>query len=228
MRRQLKRVILLVFLTCVLLLPIVSAETTIQGTVYDMFLNEIDKAVITITTEPIQTVVSTNGEYSLRVPQGTYTITAMYETPSEQYTVEEPLTITSDGVFTIDLILAPTLDDFDELTTESEEFMLEEPESSKTGLIATIIVLFLILLYLRMAKKHFVNNDDLKSEADELLEKVYRFIKEEGGRTTQKDIRKQFPSSEAKVSLMITELEEQGRVKKIKKGRGNIIIITGK
>jgi uncharacterized membrane protein len=43
-------------------------------------------------------------------------------------------------------------------------------------------------------------------------------------RVTQKEIRKSFPMSEAKISLIITDLESQGKVRKIKKGRGNVII----
>ncbi len=57
------------------------------------------------------------------------------------------------------------------------------------------------------------------------LEGVLSAIKEEGGRTTQKDIRKKIPLSEAKISLMISELEAKGKLQKIKKGRGNIIIL---
>ena len=59
-------------------------------------------------------------------------------------------------------------------------------------------------------------------------EGVLNFIKDEGGRTTQKDIRKKIPLSEAKISLMISELESSGDVKKIKKGRGNIIVLNKK
>jgi uncharacterized membrane protein len=50
-------------------------------------------------------------------------------------------------------------------------------------------------------------------------------VRSEGGRTTQKDLRRAIPYSEAKISLMIAELESQGKLKKIKKGRGNIIIL---
>ena len=50
-------------------------------------------------------------------------------------------------------------------------------------------------------------------------------IKKEGGRISQKDLRKQIPLSEAKISLMIAELESKGVIDKIKKGRGNIIIL---
>ena len=59
------------------------------------------------------------------------------------------------------------------------------------------------------------------------LQKIIELLKSQQGRTTQKEIRKQLPQSEAKISLMIAELEKKGLVKKIKKGRGNIIILNG-
>ncbi|MEK6827817.1 MAG: hypothetical protein AABX78_00550, partial [Nanoarchaeota archaeon] len=63
---------------------------------------------------------------------------------------------------------------------------------------------------------------------DNDLEHLIKIIKKEDGRTTQKDIRKQIPLSEAKISLMIAELEHKGIIEKIKKGRGNIIILKRK
>lgn len=62
-------------------------------------------------------------------------------------------------------------------------------------------------------------------ESDEITKKIIEIIKEEGGRTTQKYIRKRIPFSEAKISLAITDLESKGKLQKIKKGRGNIIIL---
>ena len=56
------------------------------------------------------------------------------------------------------------------------------------------------------------------------LNKILSLLKKNKGRMTQREIRKEFPLSEAKVSLMITELESMDKVKKIKKGRGNVII----
>ncbi|MEW5955471.1 MAG: carboxypeptidase regulatory-like domain-containing protein [Candidatus Micrarchaeota archaeon] len=45
-----------------------------------------------------------------------------------------------------------------------------------------------------------------------------------GGRMTQKELRKALPhASEAAVSMDLTELEDAGAVKKIKKGRGNVV-----
>ena len=70
-------------------------------------------------------------------------------------------------------------------------------------------------------KKEFHDEDDgLKNLID--------IIKKENGRTTQKELRKQIPLSEAKISLMIAELEHKGVIEKIKKGRGNIIILKKK
>ncbi len=60
---------------------------------------------------------------------------------------------------------------------------------------------------------------------EQLVKEVIEFIESQGGSTTQKDIRKKFTSSEAKISLVITELAHKDRIEKIKKGRGNIIVL---
>ncbi len=62
--------------------------------------------------------------------------------------------------------------------------------------------------------------EDLK-EIIEILDKL-------GGRMTQIDLRGRLNCSEAKVSLMITDLEDRGLVHKVKKGRGNIILLRSK
>lgn len=60
---------------------------------------------------------------------------------------------------------------------------------------------------------------------DKLVSQVLKVLKENGGSLTQKDIRKNFTSSEAKISLVLAELEHKGQIEKIKKGRGNIIVL---
>ncbi|MFH1209912.1 MAG: winged helix-turn-helix transcriptional regulator [archaeon] len=61
-------------------------------------------------------------------------------------------------------------------------------------------------------------------DEDEELNKIHNMIKQ-AKRITQKDIRKQTGLSEAKISLVISQLESEGKIKKIKKGRTNVIII---
>jgi uncharacterized membrane protein len=90
-------------------------------------------------------------------------------------------------------------------------------------MIAIIVVLafFLIKKHNQQPKiKEIINTekDDITQFIDE--------IKKVGGRITQKNLRGKFQQySEAKVSLIITEMENKGIIGKIKKGRGNIIIL---
>jgi len=63
-----------------------------------------------------------------------------------------------------------------------------------------------------------------EKEPDEYYDKVLTMLKNHK-RMTQKEIRKEIPLSEAKISLIITEMEHKGIVQKIKKGRGNVIVL---
>ena len=67
---------------------------------------------------------------------------------------------------------------------------------------------------------------DAESAIPSDLQEVLSIIREHEGRITQKDLRLRLNCSEAKASLMITDLEDRGLVKKVKKGRGNVIILT--
>ena len=238
MKKQNITKIITIILAMLTFSPLVNAAT-IQGSVYDIFLEELDKAIITVDTEPKQMAVSKDGSYSFEIPPGEYTILATYYGEEETYELEEGIKINEGGVYTLDLILTPVLgddilgDDVNNFGNFSEDNLKldEEKESSNLGIIITIIALLIIISYLHFAKSHFIKDLDesnLKSETEEDLEKLLKFLKEQGGRSTQKEIRKKFPSSEAKISLMITELESKKLVKKIKKGRGNIIILTKK
>lgn len=69
-------------------------------------------------------------------------------------------------------------------------------------------------------------SDELADLPSDLRE-VVGIISGNGGRITQKDLRGRLRHSEAKVSLMISDLENRGVVQKFKKGRGNVIILIG-
>jgi len=69
---------------------------------------------------------------------------------------------------------------------------------------------------------------ELHDELPDDLRELYDIILKKGGRTTQKDLRKEVIYGEAKVSLMIADLEDRGLIKKIKRGRSNIIIAENK
>ncbi len=207
----------------------------IEGTVYDIELNSVKDAIIEIDTTPKQSFVSKNSTYSFDVPIGKYTITAKHE----QGIAQEKITIKDDGDYNIDLILFPDFSEEVEILDESDldvsTAYTEETKYSWYYFIGFLIVLIIFIAVIFNYKKKLETK--LKEEIKEIkeikkeedleadLKELVAFIKKEGGRITQKDLRKHFPQSEAKISLMVAELEHKGKIKKIKKGRGNIITL---
>ncbi|MBS3095711.1 hypothetical protein J4231_03450 [Candidatus Woesearchaeota archaeon] len=203
----------------------IASAATIQGIVYDLSLNPVDKSIVEVNSIPQQRYVSQDGKYSLSLPKGSYMITAKYN----DNLAAENITIADDGIYNLDLFLFPLLD---EDITEDINIDIQ-PEKSNylpymIAFIALIAISSLVLLLYYIRKKKHANTQINPVENESLVDdkqKILDIIKKQGNRTTQKDIRKEISLSEAKVSLVIAELEHESKVKKIKKGRGNIIII---
>jgi uncharacterized membrane protein len=218
--------------------PVLGA--TIHGTVYDLDLNTV-QAVVEISTTPRQVMVAKNGTYSFNVAQGNYTISANYT--KLLLATTESIIVNKEGDYILDLILFPDLSEEESLMNETLEVIeYDEPTAPKYWMWAfpVLILLAVVALLYWKKKKHPESKKESAKPADKSaspekleakpaqkadLAEIIAFIKKEGGRTTQKDLRKAIPYSEAKISLMIAELESKGKVKKIKKGRGNIIIL---
>jgi len=136
-----------------------------------------------------------------------------------------------EGTFNLDLFLIDDLSDLDEYYNEPDIDEDLDPTTKKTYweyIFLTILILIIIgvIIYLKSKPKPIPPiTPIIKEEPKNLATQVLNFIEKEE-RATQKDIRKQFPYSEAKISLIISELEHNNKIKKIKKGRGNIIIIN--
>lgn len=217
----------IVYLIMVLLVSSFALGATIGGYVYSYDLEKQSKAVVTIDTEPKQTMVTDDGSYTFSVGKGSYNVTAQYREDGEliSYVVEE-VHIVEDGSYSLDLILFPSLVEEEELMEQIDD---SEPELEQDytlfyvlggiGLVLLVVVVFLVWY---VHKKN--SRRDLILERD-ISDDVLAFVKKEGGRVTQKEIRNNFPSSEAKISLVITELEHKGKVERIKKGRANIVVL---
>lgn len=77
-------------------------------------------------------------------------------------------------------------------------------------------------------KEHVTNSiilSDGPVPAD--LQEILDILRSQGGRMTQKDMRKRLKYSEGKVSLMLLDLEKRGKIQKFKKGRGNVLFLVG-
>jgi len=218
--------VVILLLMLLLLIP-VAFSATIYGTIYDLSLNKADNVKVEVNTEPRQFYVSKNGSYAFNVPIGNYNVKA------EQHignllvsSVTENITIKDNGVYVLDLILFPKIEE--ELENDIEVIQIPDRRFDFLPVIILLLaVAFLIYFFKRKktVKKEVEREyNDIQAESD--LDEIIKIIKEEGGRATQKDIRKKIPLSEAKISLMIAQLESEGKIKKIKKGRGNIIILN--
>lgn len=200
--------------------------TVIHGSVYDLELNILRQAVVEIDTLPRQLMVSQNGSYAFSVPPGSYVITARQS--KLDLVAAENITVSQEGEYVLDLILFPDLSPEEGFLNET----LDVPEYDEppvrlpvTGIVLLVLAVLAGLAWWYWKKRARPAPVEKKVNAKADLEEILAFVRKEGGRTTQKDLRRAIPYSEAKISLMITELESQGKLKKIKKGRGNILVL---
>jgi uncharacterized membrane protein len=214
-----------------LMLPSVLG-VTIHGSIYDFGLNKLPNSVIEINSTPRQQMVAKNGTYSFNVMPGEYELHAWNNKTDSEFV--ENIISRVEGDYVIDFILLPNIETNEEFFADTEAPIEEILKAKPSSLWLIWLVVFAVLAYLvykvsRRPEKVTEKVKEIIREIREVsiseeLRKIMEFIETEGGRTTQKDIRKQFPYSEAKISLMIDELEAKGLVKRVKKGRGNLIL----
>lgn len=223
---------------------------TIRGTVYDLDLLPVENTIIEIDTIPNQRMVAQDGSYQFSVPNGDYHIKAMADQGDSTFVVTiENISVQDEGSYVLDLFLFPDLEEEDEILQDIDIDVAEDIEDEEQprwilygailGMFIVVLIIFFKLLPLMRKKtdgskkkEEAVEKKTAEEETREKegiiegdLDKVVAILKKQNGRITQKDLRKELPLSEAKVSLMVAELEHQGRIKKIKKGRGNILIL---
>jgi len=243
MNKQFLAFFLLIF--CCSLLFVSAA--TLKGSVYDSKLNLENDVLIEISTTPLQKMLSKDGKYEFNVPPGEYILSAR----KGIIEVREETKIVKEGVFVVDLFLLPDFTAEDELWLAAGEQIGEDPlaDSETAGnewWRYALIILILSVLGWRFAKmrrkygslpsfrrkmkaEHAKTLEQHKQEIAQepgYLDEVLLTIQKHDGRISQKQLRNEMLHlSEAKISLILTELEHKGKIEKIKKGRGNVIVI---
>lgn len=203
----------------IFVIQVVNAAT-LHGTIYDLSLEKTSNVIIEINSSPKQRYVSKEGSYSFNLPPGSYKLTArQIESNITLSSTEDFINVIDDGDYVLDLFLFTNFEEEESLYIDDIEII----DYKTTNYL--LIVLIIVLLCIAGIILYYFTKRKVVIHGDEDLNKIFAFIKSQGGRTTQKEIRKQTPLSEAKVSLIISELEAKGVVQKIKKGRGNIIIL---
>jgi len=115
----------------ILLIVISAAQAaTIEGNVYDFYLNKVETGKVTISSEPIQQIVLTDASYSFEVEPGEYDLIA-YQLDDGKIisATKETITVGKDGTYNIDLILFPYFES-ENILKESEDLFQEQKETS--------------------------------------------------------------------------------------------------
>ena len=238
-----KKSVLIVFMF--LLTVSLASAATLKGTIYNENLELEADVLIEIDTKPEQKSLTKDGTYELELSPGMYILTAK----RGDIEITESIQIVKEGIFVYDIFLLPDFKDEDELWAETEEDLLAEDEETSSSnrtwayIITVIIVIFSITRIIRARKRYGplkIFRRNIKKESKKSVEqhkkelesepgyiqKAVDIIKKHDGRISQKQLRKEMLYlSEAKVSLIVTELEHKGKVEKVKKGRGNVIIL---
>lgn len=221
----------------------------VHGNIYGPGLELLKNSVIEVNSTPKQSLIAADGAYSFELAPGSYAIEALYSDQKLLFYAKEEINIEAEGNYVYDLILfeIPEIEEleFDESELALIEELLKEKEKPIMAVIATIAaiiivigiaVAYLLYRYKKLGQKKKpkrkkrkvkkVKEEALAISPDATLNEVLALIKKEK-RITQKEIRKNMNVSEAKISLIITDLEDHGLIKKIKRGRGNVIIYQG-
>ena len=234
------------FLIITLILCSIAQATTLKGIVYNNELNSEENVLIEINTIPAQKYLAKDGSYTFEVPPGKYILTAK----KNPFETTENIEIIKEGTYIYDLFLTPNLEEEEELWNEtninylqSTENLIEEKTPLWSYLILGIISLYAIYRIYQARKKYgplYIFRKRIKQENQKTTEQIKQelsqepdhfnkaltIIQQHQGRITQKELRKEMLYlSEAKVSLIVTELEHKQKIEKIKKGRGNVIIL---
>ena len=113
----------------------------------------------------------------------------------------------------------------------------ENEVDNSFGLLISFVILIILIGLLFLASKDMLpktkkekrialRKDVDAKDLDKYAKQVLDLLKKRGNRLTQKEIRGEITEiGEVKISLIIAELEAIGKVKIIKRGRGNIIIL---
>ncbi|MHC1571091.1 MAG: DUF7343 domain-containing protein [Methermicoccaceae archaeon] len=207
-----------------------SAAALVHGTIYQWdTLEPLPNVLIDVNTTPHQTVLSKTGTYSLLLQNGTYRINMTYIVDGiPTLSASKTIAVSGNGSYVLDVLLFPV----NETTPELYETSTQS-ETSFPWVVLVLGVLAVLLPVLTYAYRSGwvrlrTTEPPPKNEPSELpddITQALEIIAQAGGRITQRELRERLGGSEARVSLLVSELVHRGLVEKVKVGRGNVIYL---
>ncbi|RMF05129.1 hypothetical protein D6764_05480 [Candidatus Woesearchaeota archaeon] len=260
------------FIGVLFLLAAPAESAIIRGNVYNYDLSPARNVRIDINTSPHQVIVVKDGAYSVEVPKGTYSLQSrQYRRGMVIAESNETVEVENDGVFTLDIIMFPAIEELDDGLLEDVSVEVPDLNDSEKGwngyeiaVLIVVLALFSLVVYYAYQSKKLMKSIEVreskhKSEGEsqetkfdedeagdagmpekdraeegkgavrktehgnDYENRILELIRQAGGTISQKDLRKEIPLSEAKISILVSALEAEGRIVKLKVGRGNII-----
>ena len=224
---------------CILLLATTVSAATLKGSIYDTSLN-LEKDVLIEVGQ--QKFLSKDGSYQFTLDEGTYELISRKGLTE----IKEDVVVKGDMVY--DVFLLADFKDEDQLWKETDDDLFADAPTEEKWPLWKYILGGLIAAWalIRFGKarvkygslgkfKKQIKQEQKKTVAEHkrdianepsYVEKAFEIIKKHDGRISQEQLRKEMlPLSEAKISLIVTELEHTNKVVKVKKGRGNVILV---
>lgn len=229
---------------------------TLSGDIYDADgIARLNNTIININGS-VCTQIMANGQYSIELPESTYILTAThYKGGKIDYITKERVSLNQTNM-KFDLVLIPyelyvltpqSDPDLTKLTRQNISSTINatkiDPKKVETepdiglvsiGLGAIILLLFIAYFFVSKKRNGSTNGVEMQTQLDEEYvpdkeaREILRILGENEGRIYQKELRDILNWSEAKMSIAIGELERAGCVKRIRKGRDNLLKLTTK
>ena len=208
----------------------------LSGSVYSMDSFDAVRGVV-VRAEGASTyqTFSMDGTYKMDIPAGEYAVKALYyvEGNLEGY-AEDRITVGEGGTSYDFVLFSP--DEFEGVVgfdvPEADEDIPERKDdwALATAAGAVLLIVAVAIAYFFLTKKkpggRGVQEEALPAEKKELdveERRVLEILKNSEGMRNQKELREIMKCTEAKMSLLVSGLEAQGYVKRIRKGRENIV-----
>jgi uncharacterized membrane protein len=232
-------VMVLSFLGAAPAAPSQEDTATVHGIIYDFWdFTPMENVWIEVYSDSALRYRELHHEtYALSLPPGAYVLKGKRDSGTVLiYDTEENIVLYENDNLLLDLIMFPAFEENDIpdiLLPDIPSPDIEEEEVGANNWVGVGVLLGIAVAavavgyYISKRKPVAIITRPAKVvglPAD--LQEVVDILRANGGRMNQVELRKKLPYSEAKVSLMLSDLEDRGVIRRIKRGRGNIILLT--
>jgi uncharacterized membrane protein len=205
---------------------------TVHGSIYDFWdFTPMENVWIEVYSNSVLRYRELHHEtYAVSLPPGAYILKGKHYSGTVLiYDTEENIVLHENDNLLLDLIMFPAFEENDVpeiLLPEIEEEEVEAYLWVGVGVLLVIAIAGAAIGYYVTKMPAIITRPAKVVGLPADLQELVDIIRANGGRMNQVELRKKLPYSEAKVSLMLSDLEDRGVIRRIKRGRGNIIVLT--